>query len=75
MLAARIRAGVRIGQMIELLHDSATTPQLKRGDLGLVTGFATNGNILVKWSGSTAVELDPATESYEPLLAPVAHSA
>lgn len=75
MLSARIRAGVRIGQMIELLRDSATDPQLKRGALGLVTGFTASGKILVKWSGSPATELDPATESYEPILPPLAHSA
>ena len=54
MLAARIRAGVRIGQMIELLGDSSTSADLKRGDIGLVAGFSANGNILVRWSGGGA---------------------
>ena len=56
VLAARIRAGVRIGQMIELLRDSSTSPDLKRGDLGFVAGFSANGNILVRWSGGSALE-------------------
>ena len=76
MLAARIRAGVRIGQMIELLRDSSTSPNLKRGDLGLVAGFSANGNILVRWSGgSTLEELDPATDAYQAIVPRLAGSA
>ena len=75
MLAARIRAGVRIGQMIELLRDSTTNVQLKRGDSGLVVGFTTDGNIVVKWAGGHVVDLDPATESYQALLPHMADTA
>ena len=75
MLSARIRAGVRIGQMIELLRDSSTSAHLKRGDLGLVVGFTASGNIVVKWSGGNAEELDPSSISYEALRPRLANSA
>ena len=76
MLAARIRAGVRIGQMIELLGDSSTSPDLKRGDIGLVAGFSANGNILVRLERRQRVEeLDPATDSYQAIVPRLADSA
>ena len=76
MLAARIRAGVRIGQMIELLGDSSTSADLKRGDIGLVAGFSANGNILVRWSGGSVVEeLDHATDSYQAIVPRLGDSA
>ena len=62
--------------MIELLRDSSTSPDLKRGDIGLVTGFSANGNVLVKWSGNSVLEeLDPATDSYQAIVPRLADSA
>jgi hypothetical protein len=65
MLAARIRARVRIGQTIELLSDSTQHPNLKRGALGLVTGFSRDGNVIVTWDDGLVAILDPSLESYE----------
>ena len=65
MLAARIRAGVRIGQTIQLQSDSAEHPNLKRGDLGIVSGFSRDGNVVVTWDDGLVAILDPTLESYE----------
>lgn len=65
MLAARIRARVRIGQTIELLSDSTEHPTLKRGALGLVSGFSRDGNVVVTWDDGVIAILDPSLESYE----------
>jgi hypothetical protein len=65
MLAARIRAGVRIGQSIELLSDSAEHPNLRRGDRGLVSGFSRDGKVVVTWGDGFVAILDPSLENYE----------
>ena len=65
MLAARIRARVRIGQRIELLTDSAEHSNLKRGALGLVSGFSRDGKIVVTWDDGLVAILDPSLENYE----------
>ena len=65
MLAARIRAGVRIGQTIQLQSDSAEHPNLKRGDIGIVSGFSRDGNVVVTWDDGLVAILDPTLESYE----------
>jgi len=75
MLAARIRAGVRIGQMVELLGDSDSDGHRERGDLGLVTGFTVDGKIVVKWGGGAISSLNPAVDSYEAILPRLADSA
>jgi len=75
VLAARIRAGVRIGQMVELLRDSDTDGHRERGDLGLVTGFTVDGSVVVKWGGGAVSILDPAVDSYKALLPRLAESA
>ena len=64
MLAARIRAQVRIGQTIELLSDSTTYPTLKRGDLGRVSGFSPEGKVVVTWDDDFVAILDPANENW-----------
>ena len=64
MLAARIRARGRIGQTIELLSDSTEHPTLKRGALGLVSGFSRDGNVVVTWDDGVIAILDPSLESY-----------
>ena len=65
MLAARIRARVRIGQRIELLSDSTEHPNLKRGALGLVSGFSRDGKVVVTWDDGLVAILDPSLENYE----------
>ena len=65
MLAARIRARVRIGQTIELLSDSAEHANLKRGALGLVSGFSRDGKVVVTWDDGLVAILDPSLENYE----------
>jgi hypothetical protein len=65
MLAARIRARVRIGQTIELLSDSTEHPSLKRGALGLVSGFSRDGKVVVNWDDGLVAILDPSLENYE----------
>ncbi len=65
MLAARIRARVRIGQTIELLSDSAEHANLKRGALGVVSGFSRDGKVVVTWDDGLTAILDPALENYE----------
>ena len=67
MLAARISAGVRVGQVIELLRDSTQRPHLKLGDVGLVRGFSEEGHLVVQWSAGFVEEIDPSVETYEQL--------
>lgn len=67
MLSARIRAGVRVGQSLELLSDSTADVRLKRGDVGLVTGFDHEGNMIVEWDDAFVTEINPARESYSAL--------
>ncbi len=75
ILAARIRAGVRIGEIIELAQESSTKPDLKRGDHGRVVGLTPQGNMLVKWNGGPSEEFDPTSESFTPVLSRVARAA
>ena len=65
MLAARIRARVRIGQTIELLSDSVEHANLKRGALGVVSGFSRDGKVVVTWDDGLTAILDPSLENYE----------
>ena len=66
MLGARIRAGVRVGQSVELLTDSTADLRLKQGHVGLVSGFDPDGNMIVEWSGGLVAEIDPARENFRP---------
>ena len=70
MLAARIRARVRIGQTIELLSDSTEHTNLKRGALGLVSGFSRDGKVVVNWDDGLVAILDPSLENYERIGSP-----
>ena len=67
MLAARLRAGVRIGQVIERLGDSPQDARLRRGEVGLVRGFDDEGLLVVQWSSGFVAEIDPSQEAYEQL--------
>lgn len=58
LLAARIRAGVRIGEDVELLGDAATAG-LQAGDRGVVREISEAGNIVVAWDRGFSLEIDP----------------
>ena len=64
-LAARIRAGVRIGQVIELVAD-AETDGLRAGDRGVVEKISEEGNVLIAWERGPTVEIDPTTTQIRP---------
>ena len=57
-LAARIRAGVAIGQSVELVGDDATAG-LHAGDRGVVRAISDEGNIVVAWDRGFSLEIDP----------------
>ena len=58
LLAARIRAGVRVGEDVELLSDDATAG-LHAGDRGVVSEISDEGNIVVAWDRGFSLEIDP----------------
>ena len=58
LLAARIRAGVRIGDDVELLGDDAGAG-LHAGDRGVVSEISDEGNIVVAWDRGFSLEIDP----------------
>jgi hypothetical protein len=58
ILAARIRAGVRVGEDVELLGDAATAG-LHAGDRGVVREISEAGNIVVAWDRGFSLEIDP----------------
>jgi hypothetical protein len=62
MLAARIRAGVRIGSMIEFTGCSHA--QLLPGDRGVVRDISETGDIIVSWERGFALQIDPDTTPF-----------
>ena len=68
LLAARIRAGVRIGSKIEF---TGLTPlgDLRPGDRGTVEAIADTGDILVLWERGFELQIDPDTTSFQALAA------
>jgi hypothetical protein len=67
LLAARIRAGVPIGSIIELVRDF--DEQLRAGDRGVVRDISIDGVILVRWEGGFTSEIDPDAVSFRKLAA------
>jgi hypothetical protein len=65
LLAARIRAGVRIGSQIEFTGSSHE--QLRAGDRGVVKDIDETGDIMVSWERGFALQIDPDTTSFQPL--------
>lgn len=61
-LAARIRAGVRIGTTIEVLDD-ASGDGLEPGDRGVVRAISPEG-VLVAWERGFSLEIDPDVTRY-----------
>jgi uncharacterized protein DUF4314 len=68
LLAARIRAGVRIGSRIEITGPSPFG-ELRQGDRGTVQAIADTGDIVVAWERGFALEIDPDTTPFQALAA------
>ena len=66
-LAARIRAGVRVGSRIELVSVGDAASGLRVGDLGVVREIADDGRVVVSWDRGFALEIDPDVNRYRPL--------
>jgi hypothetical protein len=65
LLAARIRAGVRVGARIELVEVRDTSSSLQVGDLGVVREIVEDGRVIVIWERSGLTErIDPDVIRY-----------
>jgi uncharacterized protein DUF4314 len=69
MLAARIRAGVRVGTQIEFRRSEQSNDQLRPGDRGIVSDIADTGDIVVNWDRGFASEIDPDTTEFDTIAA------
>jgi hypothetical protein len=67
LLAARIRAGVRIGARIELVSVGDESSGLRVGDCGVVRDIADNGQVTVSWDRGFALQIDPEVNRYRRL--------
>ncbi len=68
LLAARIRAGVRVGSQIEFTGADALG-ELRPGDRGVVEAIADTGDIVVAWDRGFELQIDPDTTSFQSLAA------
>ena len=69
-LAARIRAGVRVGSRIEILDTPPKGSNLVVGDRGVVRGFTTEGYVVVAFEDRFhTIEIDPELTQYRNLAA------
>ena len=64
-LAARLRAGVRIGTEI-VLDDDATDSGLRAGDRGVVRAITPEG-VVIDWDRGFSLEVDPEAMPYHAL--------
>jgi hypothetical protein len=64
-LAARIRAGVRVGQWVELVGD-ASTEGLHPGDKGVVHAISADGSVTVAWERGFSLAIDPMATPIRP---------
>jgi hypothetical protein len=69
LLAARIRAGVRVGARIELLSIADDTGELHVGDCGVVKEIGDDGDVVVVWDRGFALQIDPDVHRYRRLAA------
>lgn len=69
LLALRIRAGVRVGTIIEIVAIPDKALGLRTGDRGEVREITESGAIVVAWERGFSLELDPDSFSYRPLAA------
>jgi len=67
ILAARIRAGVRIGTAIELLSDDTQDSRLRPGDCGIVHDVKQDGHLVVQWDRGFTADIHPSLAVYRPL--------
>ena len=67
LLAARLRAGVRPGTMIELISDSTLGSHLRSGDYGTVHDVKLDGSIVVEWERGFSAEIHPSRAEYRSL--------
>jgi hypothetical protein len=58
-LAARIKAGVRIGTRVELVAH-VSDPRLQPGDAGFVVGIEAEGRLLVRWDRGLTLDIEQA---------------
>lgn len=68
LLAARIRAGVRVGAEIELVADDGEAG-LRSGDRGVVTWIGEQGGVVVRWDRGFTHEIDPEKTPFRSLAA------
>jgi hypothetical protein len=69
LLAARIRAGVRVGARIELVSVGDEASGLQVGDCGVVREIAEDGQVTVSWDRGFANAIDPEINRYRRLAA------
>jgi uncharacterized protein DUF4314 len=69
LLAARIRAGVRVGSRIELVAVGDESSGLQVGDCGVVREIVESGHVIVTWDRGFALEIDPDVNRYRRLAA------
>ena len=69
LLAARIRAGVRVGARIELVSMTDGPRELVVGDRGVVEAIADDGDVIVAWDRGFAFSIDPDLCQYRTLAA------
>ncbi len=69
LLAARIRAGVRVGARIELVSVGDESTGLQVGDCGVVREIDDEGLVVVSWDRGFALEIDPDVNQYRRLAA------
>jgi hypothetical protein len=68
-LAARIRAGVRIGTRIELVGAPDEESGLEPGDRGVVDQIDIRGQVVVRWDRGFVHEIDPDRTPFRSLAA------
>ena len=66
-LAARLRAGVRVGTRIVLDRDDSASG-LRAGDRGVVSEITPDG-VVIDWDRGFSLSVDPQTMPYHPLAA------
>ncbi len=66
-LAARLRAGVRVGTEIELDCDDAESG-LRVGDRGVVSAITLDG-VVIEWDKGFSLQIDPQATPYHSLAA------
>lgn len=67
LVAARIRAGVRVGRSIELLEDGVPGSYLMAGDRGVVVDVDPDGYVTIRVQDGRRLSLHPDVTRYRPL--------